>query len=126
MTYWYVVSLNKTHVSAAVPSRLPQPCSVRHLVECFLDIAAVPRRSFFELLATFASNELEREKLAEFSSSQGQDELYAYCNRPRRTTLEVRAKSSVQRVVVVSEHLGDEVFLCFPRYLQTFPIQPLS
>ncbi|XP_041914936.1 NADPH-dependent diflavin oxidoreductase 1 [Alosa sapidissima] len=77
--------------TAAVPSRLPQPCSVRHLVECFLDIAAVPRRSFFELLATFATNELEREKLAEFSSAQGQDELHAYCNRPRRTALEVLA-----------------------------------
>lgn len=84
-------TLQPTDSSTAVPSRLPQPCSVRHLVECFLDIAAVPRRSFFELLATFASNELEREKLAEFSSSQGQDELYAYCNRPRRTTLEVLA-----------------------------------
>lgn len=106
---------------------------MRHLVECFLDIASVPRRSFFELLATFASNELEREKLVEFSSAQGQDELYAYCNRPRRTALEVRAKfkverSHVQRVVVVmvSEHLDDEVFLCFPRCLQTFPTLQLS
>lgn len=59
-------------------------------MESFLDIAAVPRRSFFELLATFATNELEREKLSEFSSAQGQDELHAYCNRPRRTALEVR------------------------------------
>uniref|UniRef100_A0AAR2KGX9 NADPH-dependent diflavin oxidoreductase 1 n=1 Tax=Pygocentrus nattereri TaxID=42514 RepID=A0AAR2KGX9_PYGNA len=72
-----------------VPACLPQPCSVRYLVEQFLDIAAVPRRSFFELLATFATNELERGKLAEFSSAQGQDELHSYCNRPRRTALEV-------------------------------------
>lgn len=76
-----------------MPGRLPQPCSVRHLVESFLDVSAVPRRSFFELLATFATNELEREKLTEFSSAQGQDELYAYCNRPRRTALEVRERS---------------------------------
>uniref|UniRef100_A0A8C7U9P6 NADPH-dependent diflavin oxidoreductase 1 n=1 Tax=Oncorhynchus mykiss TaxID=8022 RepID=A0A8C7U9P6_ONCMY len=73
----------------SVPARLAQPCTVRHLVESFLDIAAVPRRSFFELLATFATNELEREKLSEFNSAQGQDELHAYCNRPRRTALEV-------------------------------------
>lgn len=74
----------------SVPARLPQPCTVRHLVESYLDIAAVPRRSFFELLSTFASNQVERDKLAEFSSAEGQDELHGYCNRPRRTALEVR------------------------------------
>lgn len=84
-------TLKPTDSIAAVPSRLPQPCSIKYLVESYLDIAAVPRRSFFELLATFATNELEREKLVEFSSAQGQDELYAYCNRPRRTALEVLA-----------------------------------
>lgn len=77
--------------NTAVPARLPQPCTVRHLVENYLDIAAVPRRSFFELLSTFATNELEREKLLEFSSAAGQDELHSYCNRPRRTALEVLA-----------------------------------
>lgn len=77
--------------NTAVPARLPQPCTVRHLVEKYLDIAAVPRRSFFELLATFATNELEREKLAEFSSAAGQDDLHSYCNRPRRIALEVLA-----------------------------------
>nr|XP_046230937.1 NADPH-dependent diflavin oxidoreductase 1 [Scatophagus argus] len=75
--------------STAVPARLPQPCTVRHLVESYLDISAVPRRSFFELLSTFATNELEREKLVEFSSAAGQEELHSYCNRPRRTALEV-------------------------------------
>lgn len=75
--------------STPVPARLLQPCSVRHLVETYLDIAAVPRRSFFELLSTFATNKLEREKLLEFSSAAGQDDLHAYCNRPRRTALEV-------------------------------------
>ncbi|XP_070706210.1 NADPH-dependent diflavin oxidoreductase 1 isoform X2 [Pempheris klunzingeri] len=74
-----------------VPARLPLPCTVRHLVESYLDISAVPRRSFFELLSTFAINELEQEKLAEFSSAAGQEELSSYCNRPRRTTLEVLA-----------------------------------
>ncbi|XP_078128386.1 NADPH-dependent diflavin oxidoreductase 1 [Sander vitreus] len=77
--------------NTAVPARLPQPCTVRHLVESYLDIAAVPRRSFFELLSTFATNELEREKLIELSSAAGQDELHSYCNRPRRTALEVLA-----------------------------------
>ncbi|XP_051963359.1 NADPH-dependent diflavin oxidoreductase 1 isoform X1 [Xyrauchen texanus] len=85
-------TLNPTDSStAAVFARLPQPCSIRFLVEQFLDISAVPRRSFFELLATFSTNELEREKLLEFSSAQGQDALHSYCNRPRRTALEALA-----------------------------------
>ncbi|XP_068104750.1 NADPH-dependent diflavin oxidoreductase 1 [Hyperolius riggenbachi] len=72
-----------------LPPQLPQPCTVRHLVEKYLDIRSVPRRSFFQLLSYFSRDEQEREKLQEFSSAAGQDELYSYCNRPRRTTLEV-------------------------------------
>uniref|UniRef100_A0A8C5HE80 NADPH-dependent diflavin oxidoreductase 1 n=1 Tax=Gouania willdenowi TaxID=441366 RepID=A0A8C5HE80_GOUWI len=85
-----IALLNK-NLLLSVPARLPQPCTVRHLVETYLDISAVPRRSFFELLSTVATNELEREKLLEFSSAAGQDELHSYCNRPRRTALEVLA-----------------------------------
>ena len=64
---------------------------MRHLVSHYLDVASVPRRSFFELLACLSPHELEREKLLQFSAPQGQEELYSYCNRPRRTVLEVRA-----------------------------------
>ncbi|XP_077593032.1 NADPH-dependent diflavin oxidoreductase 1 [Stigmatopora nigra] len=71
------------------PARLRHPCTLHYLVERYLDIAAVPRRSFFELMATFSANELELDKLKEFSSAAGQEDLYAYCNRPRRTALEV-------------------------------------
>ncbi|XP_048876951.1 NADPH-dependent diflavin oxidoreductase 1 [Brienomyrus brachyistius] len=77
--------------AAPGPARLPQPCTIRYLLERFLDVASVPRRSFFEVLACFATNELEKEKLVEFCSAQGQEELYSYCNRPRRTALEVLA-----------------------------------
>ncbi|XP_032993957.1 NADPH-dependent diflavin oxidoreductase 1 [Lacerta agilis] len=74
---------------AVLPLLLPQPCSVGYLVENYLDIASVPRRSFFELTAQLSPDEREQEKLREFASASGQEELYAYCNRPRRTTLEV-------------------------------------
>ncbi|KAM9176576.1 NADPH-dependent diflavin oxidoreductase 1 isoform 3-T6 [Mergus octosetaceus] len=80
--------LKPTEPGTALPALLPQPCTIRHLVTHYLDISCVPRRSFFELLSYFSTNELEREKLQEFSSAQGQEELYSYCNRPRRTTLE--------------------------------------
>lgn len=55
----------------------------------YLDIASVPRRSFFELLACLSQHALEREKLLELSSARGQEELWEYCSRPRRTILEV-------------------------------------
>ncbi|KAM6400141.1 NADPH-dependent diflavin oxidoreductase 1 isoform 2-T2 [Rhynochetos jubatus] len=80
--------LKPTEPGTSHPALLPQPCTIRHLVTHYLDISCVPRRSFFELLSYFSMNELEREKLQEFSSAQGQEELYSYCNRPRRTTLE--------------------------------------
>ncbi|XP_043243953.1 NADPH-dependent diflavin oxidoreductase 1-like [Amphibalanus amphitrite] len=68
---------------------LPRPCSLRYLATHVLDIHAVPRRSLFELLAYFTESELEREKLTELSSAVGQEERFDYCDRPRRTTLEV-------------------------------------
>ncbi|NXY72813.1 NDOR1 oxidoreductase, partial [Glareola pratincola] len=80
--------LKPTAPGTSLPALLPQPCTIRYLVTHYLDISCVPRRSFFELLSYFSTNELEREKLQEFSSAQGQEELYSYCNRPRRTTLE--------------------------------------
>ncbi|XP_018588484.2 NADPH-dependent diflavin oxidoreductase 1 [Scleropages formosus] len=93
--------------AAPVPARLPRPCTIRQLVESFLDIASVPRRSFFELLMSFATNELEAEKLAEFSSAQGQEELYSYCNRPRRTALEVLADFPHTTAAISVDYLLD-------------------
>jgi len=49
----------------------------------------VPNRYTFQLLSYFTDSELEKEKLQEFTTPEGQDELYNYCNRPRRTILEV-------------------------------------
>jgi len=48
------------------------PCTVKQLVQKYLDINAPPRRYFFELLSFFTSDEREKEKLLEFASSQGQ------------------------------------------------------
>mgnify|MGYP002387908253 FL=1 len=48
------------------------PCTVKQLVQKYLDINGPPRRYFFELLSFFTSDEREKEKLLEFASSQGQ------------------------------------------------------
>ncbi|OQV23583.1 NADPH-dependent diflavin oxidoreductase 1 [Hypsibius exemplaris] len=68
---------------------LRNPCTVREAATKFWDFQAVPRRSFFELLVHFATDERERERLKEFASAAGTDDLYGYCFRPKRTALEV-------------------------------------
>uniref|UniRef100_A0A8C4Q4K1 NADPH-dependent diflavin oxidoreductase 1 n=1 Tax=Eptatretus burgeri TaxID=7764 RepID=A0A8C4Q4K1_EPTBU len=68
---------------------LPRPCSLHYLLEHVLDISRVPRRSFFQLLSRISCHTDERERLIELSEPTGLDDLYSYCNRPRRTTLEV-------------------------------------
>uniref|UniRef100_UPI00358EAED3 NADPH-dependent diflavin oxidoreductase 1 isoform X2 n=1 Tax=Myxine glutinosa TaxID=7769 RepID=UPI00358EAED3 len=68
---------------------LPRPCSLHYLLEHVLDISRVPRRSFFQLLSRISCHTDEQERLMELSEPTGLDDLYSYCNRPRRTTLEV-------------------------------------
>lgn len=63
--------------------------TVRALLECALDVHGVPRRSFFEQLAFFASDEEQREKLAEMGSPEGADIYHTYCARERRSYGEV-------------------------------------
>lgn len=72
-----------------IPPKLNQLLSVRECAENYWDISSIPRRSFFELFRHFSQSELEKEKLLEFCQPEGQEELYSYCNRPRRTILEV-------------------------------------
>lgn len=55
-----------------LPSSLPSPCTIYHLASHYLDIQSVPRRSFFAFLCHFTTSDLEREKLEEFTSPEGQ------------------------------------------------------
>lgn len=65
------------------------PLTLRALLTNHLDILSIPRRSFFALLAHFASDAFQRERLHEFANPVYLDELYDYTTRPRRSTLEV-------------------------------------
>ncbi|PPQ83917.1 hypothetical protein CVT25_000662 [Psilocybe cyanescens] len=73
----------------SLPDHLPPITTLRTLFTRFLDFNAVPRRSFFQYLRYFTSDEREQEKLDEFLSAAGADELYEYCYRVRRTIHEV-------------------------------------
>jgi sulfite reductase alpha subunit-like flavoprotein len=64
-------------------------CSLRDLFSLYLDIAAVPQRSFFEQLSFHATNPEEAEKLLELSSGEGVDLYQQYCAKERRGYIEV-------------------------------------
>ncbi|KAJ2537438.1 NAPDH-dependent diflavin reductase, partial [Coemansia sp. RSA 1933] len=77
--------------SSDLPQWVPRQTTLRWLSTYYFDIAGVPRRSFFELLGYFSPNTTERERLQELGSTEGQDDLHAYCMRPRRTVTETLA-----------------------------------
>lgn len=72
-----------------VPSMLNHPLPIVTIARQYWDLNAIPRPRTFEVLAYNCHNELEKEKLLEFASFEGQEDLLSYANRPRRTILEV-------------------------------------
>ena len=63
--------------------------SLRKLLTDHLDFMAIPRRSFFSIIAHFTQDQLQKERLLEFTKPEYIDELYDYTTRPRRSILEV-------------------------------------
>ncbi|ODQ64734.1 NADPH reductase [Nadsonia fulvescens var. elongata DSM 6958] len=80
------------------PGGLVTTLTVRSLIKYHLDIMSIPRRSFFSQIWHFASDERERERLQEFSTLEGLEDLYDYANRPRRSILEVITEFSSLRI----------------------------
>ncbi|KAL3234949.1 NADPH-dependent diflavin oxidoreductase 1 [Nakaseomyces bracarensis] len=79
---------------------LVSPLTLRNLLKYHCDFMSIPRTTFFLKVWTFATDvsRLERgveqmkdqqEKLYEFATDQDMQELYDYCNRPRRSIMEV-------------------------------------
>ncbi|KAI1287987.1 NADPH-dependent diflavin oxidoreductase 1 [Halotydeus destructor] len=102
-----LISPREDNVTTRQFAHLPTRLSLRKLITKYLSIHSVPKRSFFELLWKFSPDEIEREKLREFASTLGQEELYAYCLRPKRTALEVLADFPHTAACVTLEHLFD-------------------
>ncbi|CBJ28353.1 conserved unknown protein [Ectocarpus siliculosus] len=68
---------------------LPPVSTLRLLLTEVLDISGTPRRSFFERLSVFATEDEEKEKLEELASPAGADLLYEYATREKRGYVEV-------------------------------------
>ncbi|KNC96604.1 uncharacterized protein SPPG_08188 [Spizellomyces punctatus DAOM BR117] len=82
-------ALIPNHADNRVPLHWGKTHTIRHLFEHHLDIFGRPRRYFFELLSFFTTDPLHSEKLREMASPSGQDELYSYAYRPKRTMFEI-------------------------------------
>ena len=63
--------------------------TLRTLLSEHLDLTAIPRRSFFSLIAHFTDNQFHKDRILEFTKPEYIDELYDYTTRPRRSILEV-------------------------------------
>ncbi|XP_014467335.1 PREDICTED: NADPH-dependent diflavin oxidoreductase 1 [Dinoponera quadriceps] len=72
-----------------VPFVLQRNLTLGEIAEQYWDLNFKPRRSTMYTLSLISENELEKEKLHEFASPAGQEELYDYINRPRRNVLEL-------------------------------------
>lgn len=81
--------VQQNDLNVSIPEFLKEERTIRECAEDYWDIQSVPRKYFFELLSHFTTSDMERDKLHEFCSSEGQQELYDYCNRPKRSIVEV-------------------------------------
>ncbi|PGH07530.1 hypothetical protein AJ79_06265 [Helicocarpus griseus UAMH5409] len=84
-------SISTNNLSAPeIPFLLKSPgFTLRTLLTDYLDIMAIPRRSFFSNIAHFTNDPMHRERLLEFTNPEYIDEFYDYTSRPRRSILEV-------------------------------------
>jgi len=55
----------------SLPDHLPPSATLRMIFTRYLNINAVPRYGFFEILHHFAESSLEKEKLQEFITPEG-------------------------------------------------------
>ena len=77
-----------------------QPLTLRNLLKYHIDIKSIPRTSFFMKIWQFAIDVTrmergeaqlndQRDKLKEFAYDEDMQDLFDYCNRPRRSILEM-------------------------------------
>lgn len=83
------VRLTTKYPEMPIPNPLRRILTLEQICTDYWDLNGIPRRWCFQVLSKITPNQMEKEKLEEFTSSEGQQELYNYCNRPRRNILEV-------------------------------------
>lgn len=103
--HWLEMADKPLRFTAGMPEQLRdgglvQPLTLRNLLKYHCDIASIPRASFFMKIWAFATDvkrlengeeqlNQQRDKLHQFATDQDMQDLYDYCNRPRRSILEI-------------------------------------
>ncbi|KAJ9612084.1 NAPDH-dependent diflavin reductase [Cladophialophora chaetospira] len=77
-----------SHLSTSPVFNRPR-LTLRDLLTEYLDINAIPRRSFFGCIANYTTDSMHGERLLEFTDPQYLDEYFDYATRPRRSILEI-------------------------------------
>ena len=54
------------------------PMKLGDIIRKEVDLVGIPRRQFFTILAEFSTDEIEKERLLEFSASDGTDDRWDY------------------------------------------------
>jgi len=67
------ISLARPTADEPLQRDIPSPCSAQALAEEHLDIHAVPKRSFFELMMQFCDDEDTRDRLEYLSSAEASE-----------------------------------------------------
>lgn len=83
------LKLTQNDPDIPIPDVLNQEVTFQQLCEEYFDLMSIPRRHIFNILSQITDSELEKEKCLEFTTAEGQDDLYTYCNRPKRNIVEV-------------------------------------
>ncbi|KAF9120633.1 NADPH-dependent diflavin oxidoreductase 1 [Mortierella sp. 14UC] len=96
-----------------LPKHIPRHQTIRSLLTNHLNVFTTPRTSLFQLMIHFTSNEDEKDKLREFISPAGQDDLYTYCHRVKRTIFEVLA--DFKDVKIPLDYMLDVFPIIMPR-----------
>ena len=88
--FHFMKRLNNSSFYSPPPISLsPTGTTFRMLLTDHLDLTAIPRRSFFSLIAHFTDDQFHKDRLVELTKPEYIDELYDYTTRPRRSILEV-------------------------------------
>lgn len=103
--HWLSIADKPLEFTNGIPNELRtggiiEPLTLRNVLKYHCDITCIPRTSFFMKVWMFATDvtrmergegqlEQQRDKLKEFATDKDMQELYDYCNRPRRSILEV-------------------------------------
>ncbi|CCE65721.1 hypothetical protein TPHA_0M01460 [Tetrapisispora phaffii CBS 4417] len=104
-THWLEIADEPLSFTDGIPNSLNdggciENLTLRNLLKYHCDFNSIPKPSFFMKIWTFATDvsrmergeeqcTQQREKLHEFAFEQDMQDLYDYCNRPRRSILEV-------------------------------------